>query len=1523
MVESIKPVTTSSTSSIKYEIPQHQYELTATLKQNISNLLNGFDGDDDHKKEQLWKTLLEPLAKEFSETILTVLEDKRQQTIKHYESKAFLAKSGLFDHLIQINKNIECVHDSLSLLRYYKHDKPASYAPGMYEDFQKIQNSLIQLNNFIHTIFHGKPQIIHINPIRLLDFLDEADVTHSNYDENFLLLPSEIKPTHVDFSLVMNEKAYLEVAIPSESEASRLREQVLGLVNDAFDKLKTLFTVEAIGKIVNWDEINAVLRGEEPVAEQPKEKEGQDSPQLKELTGLIDKVSKQSPSDSLAQQDARTFMVQKFKAYLERLNSHFATQIKENDFKKVTSLDEYFRKLILEYSHDHKNYTERILKIITDDMVNYFFTKRITVSPLLEKVEGIGHYFDTDAIEFKLIDKDVITASVIEGYFINFLKHCQQDKYAYVSRAVPKRYLCLVTRTKVDFYLFEYEYLAGSEGVNVYMSNTSLEGVLHQALPKVTMAMPSGLKHTFRFFNLVFLEPRFNLDYKQVWLNYYAPSTKDNTISDLFHLLIYATIYILCNHKYERSDKQITIDAKYFFYFTDKYLDFQECYSHPSPTVWSDNFLFGIVPFPFKKPIPKTPRKSVTTSLENPIPVPRNVNQVMHQPLFEKNVHLIEARNGHLKETIAKIAATDCLYLDGQKFLNSFISASTDLAEKIQIVWPESAYWKAAQALLDGSEPSEKFNNHKIDEKYASTLLLPLAEFDRGLLLASINHTQKKVVLILKESAIQSHWNDNQPATFRKSLEDLFERSFEGYTTAQVAVSFATETVEAIFHKFYFPKIHLIQLLGIHDGSELLREGKAVITETDVLSAYEKFIHLNLFVVNPEVYRAYNIYYQNTLESNSIVLVSIGNWKLVEFITALKNLDQTLSSGIPNVYFAFVYYNICGNSVYYLTFTETSDYTKKEATIELESKEEKKPAVPTYQLTIFSLNSNKLDDDVELIKEVINYFRYIHKYEVTIKSSYKVNSEANLILSTKYDMTLLTLAYLKEIGKMDLVEAFKTIGYSSLAHYKEINSMITLINHEIDTSKAKKEESQANEEESKEPKEQSRISVGDTQVVNGYISDDSKGEDIRNALHQKMLDQLRSGSLKHAYYWAIEHIIEDSNKSINRTSVYNHVCGRNTLPELLAEEDEAKLEAACTTLANGISEAMKAKVPANLIATNDHNVKVFMVLPLESYREYDKLALIVFRPHLDVAFKLYYISLEEMSEMKPPEKLVNVLQKLRNAFKPSFKVAENSEICTVHVGLGKDFHEIIMQTYYLSVFYLVHSLLTLKAVEDDEASKSLTLEVPRFLQLLNEQTHYVYHDSISNSEFRKKFHEILKAFFHPSAITKKSCLLSFSAFPLKIEGIGALRTLVHDLKKLFVANETLSYFVLGFNLAYKKSMKHYMTVWKREEGEEVSITVFTNQDNEGEDIVDKLVGSYLIEKFEEFDKKLKIKELTLYRGAIQHNLIFAHVDLAVYLMAYLVCNKELPPNEAFNLLSSSALLFATEFHEFEEKTRSL
>ena len=1531
MIKNPKFPATTSMFSINYKSLSLETSPTPETSKCLQELLDGAEGADDYKKEQLWLKYVKPLSLEISEIISERLEEKCKQAIKHYESKTFIVKGGLFDSLTSINNSVAGVQASLSLLRYNKHDSPLSYASRMREDFKIVQAYLLYFNNFIQSLLQGKDGIIQINPLRILDSLEEMEVFNSNFDEGFLLLPNELSPTRTSVDLALDEKAYAEVLIPTEADSKKIKEIILEQIQASFERMKSLFTAEIIQKLVNWEEINQQPHEEDP-QQSTEDNDEKETLVIKDFPKLIEKISKSSPEDSFLQNAARNLLGLKFKAYIQKLYSKFGSQITAKGLAKVSNLDDHYKKLIFGHSLDRKFFTKSALKTVTEDIVNYFFNERITISPLLDKVGGTSEYFENDLIEFKLMQTDITNTTQFEGFVINFLKSCQGEKYKYISRRFPKRYLCLVTQTKVDFFLFEYDYLWSNEGVKVFISNALLEDALHHALPKVTMAMPAELKHTFSFFNLSFIEPRFNLDYKQVWLNYSASSTVEGSISDLFQLLVYATVYILINHKYERGEKLIHIDTKYLFYFVNDYLDYKECCADPYSNIWQEVFAFGVVPFPFKKYAPKTPKKTNMIDLsEAALQTPKKMKEVRHLPLFDKQVNLNEVRQTELSQILKDLAGTNCLNFDSLKLINAFMETHAALTRTMQIVWPEPSFWQYCKAQIRGSGSSEKFKVCELGAANKLVLVIVPPEAEIPILMVAISQTHKKIIYIVRD-AVKTDWKQNQhePA-FRKCISTLFECSFEEFSPFRLIVSFASEPVEVIFTNFYFPKIHWINLLANKNLTELTEDERLTIEDADGLAAYEKFVHLNTCVGHLDLHRAYNLYYRKVLESDYLFFSYTDNWKLDDFADVMEKLYPTLSSGFPNICVAFTFNSIGNNNVYYLFYSKKSREDLKEKLPEEESKKSKASSVPIYQLELFSLNSNKVDDDVEMIKGILNFYSYCHDFDVVV-DSFKVNSEANLLMTRKHEETLVTLAFLKENNNFGaFYKAFKLIA-SCFSHYKEINSMITKIN--LQTSFEKKTpavfhdiELDNEQEETKERKLSNRAgtSVKDTLIFDNFIENSNREEETKLSLENKRKKQLCSGNLKYAYYPAIQNYIEGLNKSISKTSTFHYLCRRNTFAELLAEENTESnpdVETVAKKLAVDVQEAIKAEVPAGVLEANLYKLQVFITVPPYDFLESDRLALLIFQPHSTVQFKLFYVS-PGGDVPKVSQKIESLFQKLREAFKEKFNLAEDFEYKAYRIKAKKEMQEIVQQSYYFSLLYFVKTIMSSQTNGDDESDLNIVLELPKLLQTLNEEACNIYKAALTEAEVRNKHREILKEFSAPSDFCKKPCSVGFPRDTLKIDDIGTVRNLVQDLKKQFVAKEDLSCFVLGVNLSINQSLKHYMTVWTREKGEKISISIFTGHHSEEEDIVDKLIESYLIEKFEEFDAKLRIKEIRLHQGVFQHKLVESYLDISVYLMAYLTCYKEIPTNEAFYMLTSSSLYFASEFYEFEEKVKSL
>ena len=1513
--------------NIKYDIPALPFELTPPLSQNIHNILSLIDGDGDgdSKKNKLWNNYFAPLTKELSVNIQTILDSKCLQATTRFEKQSFpLLKTDLYENFIAINKNLKIVRESLSLLRYYKYDKPESYTNAMFEDFKRVQICLLHLNNVICCLEQGKTAPIQVNPIRILDLIAEVDFD-SNFEEDFILLPKEVTASQLDFDLLLDEKAYSDIAIPTESEAASLKAQLLEQINWTFEKMKTLFSEEALKKLVNWDEINFVLRGEHLSESHEHYKSEQELQEVYSLADSIHKINPKNPEESPAQQEARAYISLKLRHYVKRLYAGFLEQIKLNEYGRVNNLEDHFTKVILESRFDGKACTEEVLKVITDDMVNYFFNKRITVSPLMGKVEGIAHYFEKDLIDFKLIPTDIVTAASIEGFVVAFLKTCSQQKPV-LGLGPAKRYLCLVTRTKVDFYLFEYDFQVYSEGIKVFMSNPSLEGVLHQAIQKVTMSMPTELKSKFTFFHLEYLEPHFNLDYKQVWLNYNAPAVQDNSIGELLQLLAYATVYILFNHKFERNEMVISIDIKYLFYFASIYLDYQDCFHHSQPTFWWEAFPFGVVPYPFRIPTPKAPKKNEMIPQENYalMAVPKKLNEVKYTALFEKTVTWKEVQQNQLKEVISKLVSTDCLHLDNLSFLEDFVSSDGNLAHTAQVIGSQvsDSLWKLTKSVASGSHDTEKPHQLKVVEENKLLFFIFSQDVHIPILMIVLDQREKRILSFIRESAANT-WTQDHTTALQKSLELSLSTSLDGYSSIHVSCLFTNEAVETIFEKFYFPKVHLLKHFENQSAICFSQGERIIITEEDIQAAFCKFIHLNMLVTNSDIYRAYKAYYQKLLEPNYTFFIFPNNWKMNDFTKALQQMHHTLSSGVPYVYSAFAFDSVAGNNVYYLIFTEKS--ASKEYT---ESKSKEK--IPFYHLEIFSLHSNNSDDDVEIVKAAMTYFMYSLNFEVAIDNLDKVNSEACILLNTKYQETLITVAFLKEKSQLSAAQAFRLIASSSLAHYTEINNLIS----QVDLKGAKKKDSTAKEivskklEETKEP-EKNQLSLKDIAYVEGFLGDKQKRHSISEDLSQQVVKKLESGELKQDFSTVLENYCDELNLAIFRSSTFYYCWSQNSLEKMLkAEEDfEVNVESACESLAKQVSDTLQTRAPQNIATNNTWNLCLFMVIPYDKFLEYGQLACISFRPDQAHPFTLYFLTNDkEELDVKIPQKIELILKKMRETFKDKLSPNGKEEHKYVIAKADKETIEKIHQAYYLSVFILIQSLFSDNKLSDENKPKSITtlsINSCKIVDVLNEQAHIIFRGELSLSELRTQYNSIIKIFSEVSSFIKSPCLMSFPTHSLTVSGMEQLPKVIKDLKKQFLTNSALTYFYFAFNVIFKKGIRNYISVWKRLEKNEVSVTLFTNEQEKPDSILDLLVQGYLVEKHEEFDKILRVRDVTCHYGTVAHSLFSQYLDISIYVMAYLVCSKETAPTEAISLLANSAFFFVNEFREFEKKSRSL
>ena len=1583
MVEARKSFPVLAPEPIVFDLPPINKETSSETRKIVRSLLVSVEGGNDAKKEEM-HNLFKTAIKELSDNICSALKSKLAAASKHYENKKFLQREGLFDNLIKINENIDRVQDSLNLLRYFKYDKPASYATGMVEDFKRVSTCLTQLNNFIYSFIYKNSTGLQVNPLKIIELLFDADSILSNFDENFILLPSEYKPAQLEYDVLLDESTYTEIKVPSEQESERLRSVILEQINKTFEKFDGLFDEDSMYQIVNWQEIDACLDGgqdeEQPVIEEKSDKhkgrEGlsnTEGSRVKDLMNTIDKLSHKESDESSSSQHARAYITRKLKTYIEKLYESFLSQVKTHQYKRINNLDEYIKKLVLEFSFDNQNYTEKALQVITDDMVNYFFSKRITLNPLLNKIEGIEHYFAQDLVEFKLIEADKIIVVSLQTYILEFLKSVDTDKMKFIQRNVIKRYSCIVSSTKVDFILLEYNYSAPGDGINIYLTNSTIEPQLYQAFAEVTPYMPATIKCKFQIYDLEFIEPRFKLDYKQVWLNYYAPSTTSDFITDLFKLLVYATVYTLHNHLYTRPEKHITMDSKYFFFFSNQYLDYQECYSNPLQNTWSDLFPFGGVPFPFRRPQARTPRKSIKDFLfptqSTPVTVPeakiieKNISAVQQTPMFETTFFWRDVRPEESQQLIDRLVETEVLHFDGPQFLQDFVRFRSDKIGSVEVIPPKitGALWKRVKALVDNLESPEMLEPVQATSKANISFLTFAFDMYNPLLALTVNRRSKQIVFIIKEDAAESLWSESHVNTMRKSLEELFSRSFEDFTTAQVNCEFASEAIATIFKKFYFPSIFLINLVSFRKEFGVSETESVGITEEDVTQTFEKFMHLNVFIMNAEVYKAYYVFYQNLLKTEYTFFVSSGNWKMDEFIYVLKQVEHTLASGIPNVLMAFGFNSLRGNGIYYLVFSEKSNLSRRNSVLHpaikpIEGKEEEekkieqkqedvsKDSVKTetkslvYHVEIFSLLSNQLDDDEQVIKSILKFCKFCQAIDLVCDSSTKLNASANLMLPYKLEETLMTLAYLKEASNMTNKQAFKVLASSNFAHYRELNQLLSHINlrTKFDSPKDGFKDTDihddSGEADNEEKKEQQNSDVkwsgvSDKVFIEDFIEDEQRREEVEQTLNTQSLDILQNGSLKNDTSNPLEWHLSLLNNQMMKSSTFYYT-EKEKLGELLQEQESfaSKLQNYCTNLVEQVMGGVKSKAPPNFSATNMFKVNIFMVLPFEQYEKYNNLAVISYSSQQETPFDLYYIKKDggEGSNEDLDNKFKSLFQILNTSIKHKFAVTNGINHQAVAVSIDTQSEVLVKKSYDLIIFYLIHQVLNKKLENKDSSSLTeLALTHKQLLILINQQSESIFKEKLGNLEMRKKYTELLKAFSQPGPLMKAPSLMSFSTTLLNINSVGNIGEVLFMIKKQFVDNSELVNYTFSFNVLFKGTVKHYFMLWNLEGKKYITVTMFTNSKGETDALVDRLVQSYIEQEHPQFNQQFCIKEIRMHRGQIKHRLHFEFLDLTTYILTYLICVKEMPSHEAFHRIAHSALLYNQVLEELANAIKDL
>ena len=1468
--------------------------------------------------KEKFSTIATKTVDDFSQTFKADLAPKMQDLINLVQASLKPEKTNKV--LTSLCAKVLLIEKLIFLVRYFNCDNTETYQKLIFSKGTKMNSINYSFNK--HIEWYVKSLIDNAE----LDAKELLNLLINNPEKSISTLPANLATTRIP---------------PADSEN---KDDITTLIQIDYYHLSKTFSqilriIENFSKNTFQEKVNGVLNSlsgdssdRHPDSSSSKPGDfGENNPIIAQLEEELKQISSITshpefieyifkPKDYL---DSIVTESSQYERKAKGAAKHHITEMLNRKSSETTSdrvpllkTDELISNEIQKYSFlsNRKPFTHFVQEYesqIKEESINIISSEKFLVQSAY-----IPIYFEEKFVVFQLGKGDFVHenfAKLIQE-FCNLAVKEYKKVDVKKDTALHPLYFCYVSENEHDFYLVEYD--PNNTLLRVYLTSAPMLSTLHKHLAKLDIHKLQ--KKSIAVTLLNYYDGDLNLEFRKVFLDTKIPTNEDlgiEEVSDKFRYFVFITIFLLKNAPVNTDWPEINFSAHDFITFFNYMADYQAVYlrhhnqKEPIPTMFESLYPFVDLRRPkqsfllYNKLDPARGKSLVSVRTA----CVRDKNFFNYEKLSLEDEKINEeVFNADILKFLRKSEVKTSFNFDGPNYIHDFLKRTHMSDGFVKIV--DKKQGQAFYDIFTSGDENKQTRIFDDSSKYSKIyILFPCNEESQFLLLVEICRKEKRITAYTFSNSSISFLQEQHPEgaselkKFISFLADGFKLDKEKLKTKYIKCTGKEEIVLQFFKRHYFPYTFLIEKKSHEDEIE--------VTIDDFIEPFKYFLNLNIGENNLDIFKAYNLIYEEMSKHVWRILNIQTLWKYTELRFALESLaDKIVEDGIKHCLLAFNFLGFVGRKTYYLYFREKADDPSREETKESNSE------VGSYLVSIYSLAHNLDYDDQEVMSTVFQFCATSDQPRFIFNSAYKVSTRNNILLYNQVEITLTTLSYLSYVYNMPMERAFQKVSQSIVSHYEILENLMdqTKLANQLEAS------------HQKGPGEKQIESSGN-QVKNVKIHHSFFEEAFEEMEYQKKLEA---------------EICDVLNKQKNTTS--KDIKDLYAFTNILNCEDRAPV---AYTYAIDDSVIKKILVnEGNMIS--DKNVYKLILEDITNYKSKYEEALNIIYPENQIFFIMpatmvevgrivmakyvlnkrtcvyYYLKGEQVPKLN--DNILTFIQRLDAAYLETIKNHEDAkfEVIPYEIIVSKNMESAVETQYDLLTKFFIYLFSRQSSYKEER----IEIDSNSFNNFLCDYADEMFGVYVEKSPVKEHYRYLSNLFLQTnSPITKKISLLTFLNGTASIEQLNIINQCIKSFKSDFRKISNIENAFFCFNVGVKSSIKHFLLHLYGSDKKNMSLKIFTNAVGDSDAILDRMIQTYAGENDAAGTEgeELVITQLSMYKIHIPNKIFTKYLEISSFLMAHAVCNDMRDSSEVCALLALSSAHYLNELKAFEEKCRAL
>ncbi len=1171
--------------------------------------------------------------------------------------------------------------------------------------------------------------------------------------------------------------------------------------------------------------------------------------------------------------------------------------------QKISTVDSIIAKEILKYSFlSNKKALTNFLDDV-QEQIRQEATPIICSDKYLVQASYIPIYFEEKFIVFRMGHGDFAH----ENFAKLILEFCNLAVKEYKRVDAKKEfglhpiYFCYVSENEYDFYLVEYD--PNNTKLQVYLTSAPMFGTLYKHLSKVETNKVD--KKSFHITTLNFLDKETGIEFRQLFFNSKTPinqSISEEEVPDKIRYFIFVVLFMLRNSN-PKQEAEINFGCQDFITFFNYMADYQAVYlrhhnnKEPIPPLFESCYPFVDL---------RKPKQSFLMYSKSDEGRGRGIVSVRQNVLKDnfftfENLYVDEDRvhEENLRIDLAKFLkkpeGRTALNFDGPSYITTYIRRNRLVDGFFKVI--DKKQGQAFHDIFAAGDSGNKLSKIYDDSSKFSkiVILFPCIQESNFLLMTILNRREKTILIYTFTNSSMSFLQEQNPEKneglkkFIFFLADKFKLDVGKLSLRYIQCRSNDEAIIQYYKRNYFPYTYLLEL-------EKEQVTQTEITIDHLYEPFKTFLSLNVSDNNLDVFKAYNLLYEDMIKSTWKVINLQTLWKYSEFLYALDTFaNKIYEDNLKHCIISFNFIGLMGRKTYYIYLREKAEEEHKESS--------DKQTKAQYLIDIISLSNNFDMDDKELLAELYQFCLTSYEPRFIYNAAYKINSKNNILIHTQIEVTLTSLAFLINSQNSSFERAFQKISQSIVSHYEILENIM---------EHAKRESSQL---QKNQDLENSHLNLKIHNTIFEEAVEDLEFQKKLEIDAVGILDKLDLGSVP-----KFNVFVDTINCQEANLQAFTYLISEDILKRILQNENGVltdknfyqALIADINKQKHNYEEALHIVYPEN---------QIFFLLP-SSVVETEKIAIIKYC--LNKRNCVYY----HLSDEKLPKINSNVVSFMEALDAEYFKSiglepANMFEIIPFELQVTPELGQV-----FKSHISLIHKfLIYLFSGRTSQGQEKIELDANSFNTFLCEYSLEIFGNDVQSSLLKQNYRPLSSMFLQTnSLLTKKPALLTFLNGTATIEQLNVINGCIGTFKNDFNKIKDVEHAFFCFNVGVKSSIKHFLLHLYGKDRKSMSLRVFTNAVGDSDAIIDRIILTYLANNEtgpNVQQEGLKISNISMYKIDIVNKIFTSYLEISSFLMAHAVCNDMKDSAEVCGQLAFSSVHYLNELKTFETKCKSL